>query len=113
MRTAIKQIAPAPRPMITDEIGPTKPEAGVIATRPATTPLATPRVVGLPRTNHSRMTHPRAPAAAPVFVATKAETARPLAASALPALKPNQPAHRSPAPARVKVRLCGGIGSRR
>ena len=35
--------------------------------------------------------------------------AEPLAASALPALKPNQPTHSMPAPVTVIVRLCGGI----
>ncbi len=39
------------------------------------------------------------------------DTANPLAASALPALKPNHPTHSIPAPIRVSVRLCGGIGS--
>src|SRR5580700_3733912 len=110
MCTAEKHSPPATRPIITAGSGPTKPEAGVIATRPATTPLATPRVVGFPPMNHSTNTQPNAPAAAPRCVATKAETARPLAASALPALNPNHPVHRSPAPARVNVRLWGGIG---
>ena len=46
-----------------------------------------------------------------MWVATNAETASPLAASALPALKPNHPNHSRPAPIKVIVRLCGGIGS--
>src|SRR5258708_36948430 len=82
-----------------------------MATNPATTPLATPSVVGFPSTIHSANTHPSAAAAAPIWVATKAEVASPLAASALPALKPNHPNHSKPAPASVSVRLCGGIGS--
>ena len=40
----------------------------------------------------------------------KALTASPLASSALPALKPNQPNHSSAAPMTVMGRLCGGIG---
>src|SRR2546427_4631227 len=77
--------------MISDEIGPTKPEAGVIATSPATAPDAAPSTVGLPRLIHSVNIQPSAAAAAPVLVAVNALTASPLASSALPALKPNQP----------------------
>src|SRR5207249_2481742 len=84
--------------MISDEIGPTKPEAGVIATSPATAPDAAPSTVGLPRLIHSVNIQPSAAAAAPVLVAVNALTASPLASSALPALKPNQPNHRSDAP---------------
>src|SRR5215471_3712252 len=99
--------------MIMDGIGPTKPEDGVIATKSATAPLAAPSTVGLPVTHHSASTQDSVAAAAPRLVATKAETARPLAASALPALKPNQPTQSSPAPVTVMVKLFGSIGSRR
>src|SRR5208282_4453050 len=92
--------------------GPTYPDAGVIATSPATAPLAAPSTVGLPPTHHSAATHDSAAADAPICVATNADTASPLAASALPALKPNHPTHSIPAPATVRVRLCGGIDSR-
>jgi hypothetical protein len=64
----------------------------------------------LPRLIHSVNIQPRAAAAAPVLVAVKALTARPLASSALPALKPNQPTHSSEAPMTVIGRLCGCIG---
>src|SRR5215470_8335143 len=103
---------PAPRPMMMAGIGATKPEAGVIATRPATAPLAAPRTVGLPTHTHSATTHESVAAAAPRLVATKADTARPFAASALPALKPNHPTHSKPAPVTVIVKLLGSIGSR-
>src|SRR5438552_14504883 len=93
--------------MITEAIGVTNPEAGVIATRPATAPDAAPRTVGLPRLIHSLNIQPSAAAAAPVLVAVKALTARPLASSALPALNPNQPTHSSEAPMTVIGRLCG------
>jgi hypothetical protein len=43
----MKQITPAATPMITAESGPTKPEAGVIATRPATAPEADAQHAGL------------------------------------------------------------------
>jgi hypothetical protein len=76
-------------------------------TRPATAPDATPNDVHLRFLNASVSAQPQAPAAAPRFVARKAETARPLAAKALPALKPNQPNQRMPAPSMVKVRLWG------
>ena len=48
---------PAATPMHTAPIGPTKPEAGVIATRPATAPVQMPITVGLPRTIHSTIIH--------------------------------------------------------
>src|SRR5256885_614478 len=99
--------------MTNADIGPTYPDAGVIATSPATAPDAAPSVVGLPATNHSAVIHVNVAAAAPRCVATNAETASPFAASALPALNPNHPTHSSPAPVMVSGRLCGGIGSRR
>src|SRR5215469_835584 len=98
--------------MIIDGIGATKPEAGVMATKPATAPLTAPSTVGFPTQYHSAATHDKVAAAAPKLVATNADTARPLAASALPALKPNHPTHNKPAPATVSVRLLGSIGSR-
>src|SRR3989454_6885794 len=96
--------------MITEAIGVTNPDAGVMATRPATAPEAAPSTVGLPRVSHSVNIQPSAAAAAPVFVAVNALTASPLASSALPALKPNQPNHSRPAPITVIGRLCGCIG---
>src|SRR5579884_791949 len=94
-----------------DEIGPTKPEAGVIATRPATAPLTAPSTVGFPRCDHSTIIQVSAAAAAAVLVTTKAEVAKAPDATALPALNPNQPNQRIPAPSAVIGRLCGGIGS--
>src|SRR5690242_15317235 len=105
-------MTPAPRPIIIAGIGPTKPEAGVIATKPATAPLAAPSTVGFPTHSHSAITQESVAAAAPRLVATNAETASPLAATALPALKPNHPTHSKPAPVIVRVRLFGSIGSR-
>src|SRR5262249_34470753 len=88
---AAKQSTPPPTPIRIEEPGPPKPAAGVMATSPATAPDAAPRTVGFPRVAHSANIHPRVAAAAAVFVVTKAPTASPLAPSALPALKPNQP----------------------
>src|SRR5438309_11778207 len=81
-----------------------------MATRPATAPEAAPRTVGFPRLIHSVNIQPSAAAAAPVLVAVNALTASPLASSALPALKPNQPNHRSDEPKTVIGRLWGCIG---
>src|SRR5947208_17095360 len=96
--------------MITEAIGVTYPEAGVMATRPATAPDAAPSTVGFPRLIHSVNIQPSAAAAAPVLVAVNALTASPLASSALPALKPNQPNHRIDAPMTAIGRWSGSIG---
>src|SRR5262245_62220539 len=82
-----------------------------MATSPATAPLAAPRTVGFPWPSHPALIDESAAAAVAVFVATKALVASPFAASALPALKPNQPNHRSAAPTSTNGMLCGGIGS--
>jgi hypothetical protein len=88
----------------------TKPEAGVIATRPATEPEIPPRRLGLPLCIHSAAIHPRVAAAAAKWVATNALVARPEAASALPALNPNHPTHNRQAPMKLITRLCGFTG---
>src|SRR5215471_21323319 len=98
-------------PMIIAGMGLTKPDAGVMATKPATAPLAAPSVVGLPAQHHSAATHERLAAAAPKLVATNAETARPFAASALPALKPNHRTNINPPPAKFGARWSEGFGS--
>ncbi len=87
----------------------TKPDAGVIATSPATQPEMAPSMLGLPASIHSTAIHASVAAAAPKWVATNALVARPLAASALPALKPNQPTHSKAAPIVLITRLCGFI----
>ena len=91
--------------------GETLPHAGVIATRPATAAVAAPSAVGLPRCSHSIAAQVTTAIEAAVLVLVNASAARPLALSALPALKPNQPAHSRPAPIRHSGRLCGAIGS--
>src|SRR5208337_2751688 len=100
-------MVPARRPMMMADMGPTKPAAGVMATRPATAPEAAPRVVGLPRKIHSVPTQARVAAAVARWVAVKAELARAPAARALPALNPNQPNHNRAAPRMVMGRLWG------
>src|ERR1700760_2252200 len=79
----------------------TYPAAGVIPTSPTTAPTQKPTTEGfLPRST-SKNIQERPAAAAAVFVVEKADTASELAASADPALKPNQPNHNSPVPIRT------------
>src|SRR3954454_11308113 len=98
--------------MAREPMGVTKPEAGVMATRPATAPAAAPTTLGLPVENQLRPVQKTAAAAVARCVTTKALEARPLAATALPALKPNQPNQRREAPITTMVMSCGSIGSR-
>src|SRR6185295_3478962 len=101
---------PATRPMTIAANGVTKPEAGVMATSPATAPDAAPSIVGLPDLNHSAIIQPSAAVDAAVCVAMKALEARPFAPRADPALNPNQPTHSIAAPMTANGRLWGGIG---
>src|SRR5512138_3516440 len=89
--------------------GVTKPQAGVTEASPTTIPVAMPSGLGRP-SSQERSIQTRPAVAAEVFVVRRAFTATPLAASALPALKPNQPTQRSPAPSTVKGMLFGSIG---
>src|ERR1700722_19193942 len=91
--------------------GCTKPDAGVMATKPATDPEMPPSTLGLPLCIHSAAIQPNAAAAAPKCVATKALVASDDAAKALPALKPNQPTHSRQAPMKLSTRLCGFIAT--
>src|ERR1035441_9057238 len=91
--------------------GLTKPDAGVMATRPATHPEMPPNTLGLPLSSHSAATHPSVAAAGPKCGATNALVARPEAASALPALNPNHPTHNRQAPMKLITRLCGFDGN--
>src|SRR6266478_1169994 len=109
MLQAIEQSTPPPIPIQIADIGPTNPDPGVMATRPATAPLAAPKHVGLPLKIQSIAIQERAAAAVAMWVATKADVSKPSAANALPALNPNQPAHKSEAPITLKGRLWGGI----
>ena len=87
-----EQKAPATTPMRSAEKGCTKPEAGVMATRPATAPEIAPRAVGLPLWIHSAMVQPKAAAAAAKCVLTKALVASGPEPSALPGVE-SEPAH--------------------
>src|SRR2546427_10852160 len=83
-----------------------------MATRPATAPAAAPSTLGAPLCSHETVIQVSAAIAAAVLVTTKAFAARPPAGIALPALKPNQPNHRSDGPRTVMVASCGSMGSR-
>ena len=98
----------AAKPISRAPIGLTNPAAGVIATRPATAPVATPTAVGLPRCRVSSTIQPTAAAAAAVLVVIHAKVAKLPATKALPPLKPNQPNHSKPAPIKMNGTLWGG-----
>src|SRR5947208_7387917 len=93
-------------------IGFTNPDAGVIATSPATAPEIPPRTLGFPFRIHSAPAQPIAAAAEAKCVATNALVARLPAARALPALNPNQPTQSRHAPTKLRTTLWGGICSR-
>src|SRR3954447_5225593 len=92
--------------------GETDEHDGVIATRPATTPDAAPSEVACPSRIFSVSSQPSDAAPVATIVLTQTTEAALLAASAEPALKPNQPNHSRPAPVITRVRLCSRIGSR-
>src|SRR5688572_4622210 len=83
------------------------PAAGVTATRPTTIAVAAPTAVGLPERSMSRNVQTTSVAAGANIVVANARPAMLFAASALPALKPNQPNQSSPAPSSVNGTLCG------
>ena len=97
--------------MMMAPIGPTKPAAGVTATKPATAPDAAPNIDGLPLPIHSPKDQVNTAAEVAKNVLANAIAAPPDASSAEPALKPNQPNHKSDAPTMVKVKLCGFMAS--
>ena len=85
-------------PMIRAPVGFTKPEAGVMATSPATAPETMPRTEGFLAMTHSASIQAREAAAVAIWVAAMAMPALTLEVTAEPALKPNQPTHSSEAP---------------
>src|SRR5712675_3312682 len=95
-------------PMQIAPTGPTKPEAGVIATRPATAPEQMPTTVGFLRIIHSTSIQVKAATAVAICVTSIAMPACIPAVTAEPALKPNQPTHNNEAPMKVSTMLCAG-----
>src|SRR5659263_120661 len=98
-------------PIIRAGMGPTNPDAGVIAASPATPPVTMPRALGFPPCFQLIAIHEIATAAADVFVTMKAFAARLPAVSALPALNPNQPNQSSIPPSIVIGMLWGAMFS--
>ena len=76
-----------------------------MTTSPHTAPIAAAIALGFPVSAHERNIHASAAAAAAVLVTTNALAARAPDATAEPALKPNQPNHRSAAQRMIKGRL--------
>src|ERR1700752_188314 len=103
----------ATAPISSAAIAVTYPAAGVMPTNPTTRPVAAPTAVILPVRARSSAAQVTSAAAAEVFVFTNASAASPFAASADPALKPNQPNHNNPAPSSTSGTLCGAMGTRR
>src|SRR6186713_1779223 len=97
--------------MITAEVAVTKPQAGVITTRPATMPEQKPSTEALPRRIHSSIAQVNPATAAASVVVVKALEAIASAPSAEPALKPYQPTQSMPVPTIQRTIECGGIGS--
>src|SRR5690606_39337124 len=87
------QIAPAATPITIAPIGPTVPAAGVMPTSPAIAPEAAPSAEGRPLVTASTTLHATTPAAVATIVLIIASDAISCAATAEPALKPNQPTH--------------------
>src|SRR5690349_19521940 len=69
-------------PMISAPVGLTKPDAGVIATRPATAPETRPRMLGFLAIIHSHTIHASAAAAVAIWVTAMAMPALTLAPTA-------------------------------
>ena len=74
---------------------------------PATAPVKAPTTLGLPVRHQLMAVQVHMATEAAMSVLTKAWAAMPLAASAEPPLKPNQPNQKSPVPRPTKATLCG------
>src|SRR5918998_530021 len=85
----------------------TKPAAGVMATSPTTAPMQAPRAEGFLPIIQSKNIQPSIAVADAVLVVANAMAAVPLAASAEPALKPNQPNQSIPVPSRTNGMFAG------
>src|SRR5678815_3978574 len=96
---------PAATPIQNAPIGPTKPDAGVMATSPATAPEQMPMTVGLPRQIHSTSIQVKPATAVAICVTVIAMPACMPAVTAEPALKPNQPTQSIEAPMNVSTML--------
>src|SRR6185437_13843771 len=98
----------AAAPNSTAPIGPTLPAAGVMVASPAMVPVTAPTRLGLPNEIHSIAIQTNVAVAAERWVVSIAMPASAFDVSALPALNPNQPTHRSEAPTITIQGACGG-----
>src|SRR5438876_2187181 len=98
-------------PMITAPVEFTKPQAGVMTTKPATAPEQKPRTLGLPLASHSAMGQTNDAIAVASVVVVNALAAIPSAATALPALNPYHPTQSMPVPIMQSTMLCGAMFS--
>src|SRR6202142_436977 len=97
--------------MITAPVAGTKPQAGVMTTKPATAPEQKPSTLGLPLTSHSIIGQTKEATAVASVVVVKALAAMTSAATALPALNPYHPTHNIPVPIMQSTMLCGAMFS--
>src|SRR5262249_20249664 len=107
-------MTPAAMPMISEPLGSTKPEAGVIATSPATAPEMMPRTLGFPLSAHSTNIQVSAAVAVAICVTAIAMPAAPFAATAEPGLKadpaaPQQRGADDPQPQIVRRHRLGAV----
>src|SRR5262245_39308225 len=98
-------MSPASAPMQAAAHGRTYPAAGVTVASPATAPVSAPVIDGLFSRIHPTTSQVIMATDPAMSVLTKAVADTPLAASALPALKPNQPNHNRPVPSATKAML--------
>ena len=102
-------ITPASNPITIADLIFTYPAAGVIVASPATEPVSTSTKFTFFLTICAYMHHETIPAASPIAVFTNAVAAKTPACNAPPALNPNHPNHKSPAPSAAAIRLLGDI----
>src|SRR5881396_2306615 len=79
--------------------------------RPATAPVNAPTRLGFPSRHHVIASQVHIAMEPAMSVLTNACAATPFAASADPALNPNQPNHSRPVPSATKATLCGSVFS--
>src|SRR6478736_120698 len=104
-------MSPAKKPITIAPVEFTKPQAGVMTTRPPTAPEQKPKTLGLPLVTASAIAQTNEPVAVASVVVRNAFAAMPSAATALPALNPYQPTQSIPVPTMQSTKLWGGIGS--
>ena len=95
---ANQQIKPEAVPIAKAPIGPTSPEAGVIAAKPAMAPVTAPKTLAFPCFTFSHKDQTIVAVAAEMCVTTNVWAAPPSATNPLPALNPNQPTQSIPVP---------------